>query len=44
MDTMQKDSQKDPATNPTALLAKALVDQVSLSLQSFMGSLIILPF
>nr|CAD1831955.1 unnamed protein product [Ananas comosus var. bracteatus] len=28
MDTMQKDSQKDPATNPTALLAKALVDQV----------------
>nr|XP_010904634.1 DNA-directed RNA polymerase 3B, chloroplastic isoform X2 [Elaeis guineensis] len=28
MDIMRKDSARDPTTNPTALLAKALVDQV----------------
>ncbi|ONK78853.1 uncharacterized protein A4U43_C01F240 [Asparagus officinalis] len=28
LDIMMKDSQKDPATNPTALLAKVLIDQV----------------
>jgi len=31
---MIKDSQKDPATNPTALLATVLIDQVSLLLKT----------
>lgn len=31
---MIKDSQKDPATDPTALLAKVLIDQVSLLLDT----------